>query len=500
MTTTTTDTDPASEGSPGPPVSHARSIARQAGSGLRWTLVGTFATKVGSFAMSLVLARLLVPADFGLYAIALAATQFVMHVNDAGIIAATVQWRGKLEDMAPTATTLALLFSVGWYTVFWFGAPVFADLAGSPEAAPLVRLLTAVILIDGVTAVRVAALQRRFQQDKLMIAITAGFVVNASLAITLAANGAGAYSFVIGQMAASVVTGVCALTFARLPFRLRIDRPVAARLVRFGVPLAVGLGIESVLVYADSVIVGHALGPVMLGFYLLAFNISSWVPGLVTTAVRYVSVSGFSRLAEHKHEALSTGVRHAVPLLVTAVVPLAVVLGTLAPEVVVFLYGPEWEPAGAALRFLAVVMVARVFLSLCFDILTSMGATRTTALLNLVWALVLIPALWLGTDLDGIAGAALAHAVVAVVVAIPLGVLALRRCGVHLGPAVPAILWPLAGGTAAGVAIVAVSELLGSSAHPFVELVLAGGAGMVVYVAFVLRGAQRHELFRRIKA
>src|SRR4029078_3303422 len=101
------------------PPAPAESIARAARHGLRWSLAGAFATRLGGLALGVVLARILTPTDFGLYAIGLAAMYFVMHVNDMGVIAATVQWRGKLEDMAPTATTMALLFSVVIYAVFW---------------------------------------------------------------------------------------------------------------------------------------------------------------------------------------------------------------------------------------------------------------------------------------------------------------------------------------------------------------------------------------------
>lgn len=472
-------------------------IGRRVGRGLRWSVLGTLATKVGSFAMSLVMARLLVPEDFGLYAIALAATAFVMHVNDVGIIAATVQWRGKLEDMAATAASLAIIFSVGWYALFWIGAPYFAALAGNEEAAPLVRMLTAVILVDGVTAIRVASLQRRFQHDRLMMAITLGFLVNASLAITLAAQGAGAYSFVIGQFAGSVVTGVLVLFLAGMPLRYALDRTVMARLVRFGYPLAIALGLESILVYADSVIVGNALGAAMLGFYLLAFNISSWIPGLVSTAVRYVSVPGFSRLAEHEEDALTAGVHRSLPLLLTAVLPVAAVMGVLAPSLIVFLYGPIWAPAAAALQFLAIVAVPRVVMSLTFDILTSMGATRSTAWLNLGWAVALIPALVVGTRLDGIRGAAMAHAIVAVVVAIPLAVRALHRGGVRLRPAIPALVRPFAGCAAASVTMWLLASMLGG--RGFVVLAVAGGAGMLVYALLVVPRARFQLLGRRSK-
>ena len=110
------------------------SIGRRAGRGLRWALGGNLVMKVGSFALSLVMVRLLAPHDFGLYAVALAANAFLIHVNDMGMIAATVQWRGEVDEMAATATTMAIAFSLAWYGLFWIGAPILADAAGSPEA------------------------------------------------------------------------------------------------------------------------------------------------------------------------------------------------------------------------------------------------------------------------------------------------------------------------------------------------------------------------------
>jgi len=98
------------------------SIGRKAGRGVAWGLLGNVLTRIGSFATSLALARLLVPHDFGVYAVALAAMQLAIHVNDVGLIPATIQWRGKLEDMAPTAATLAASFSFVVYVIAWFAA------------------------------------------------------------------------------------------------------------------------------------------------------------------------------------------------------------------------------------------------------------------------------------------------------------------------------------------------------------------------------------------
>ncbi|MGJ6968206.1 lipopolysaccharide biosynthesis protein [Streptosporangium sp. G11] len=487
-------------------------IGRKAGRGLRWSLLGNLGTKATTFVTGLVLARLLVPEDFGLYAIALAATTFVMHVNDVGIIAATVQWRGRVEDMAPTATVMAVAFSTGMYGIFWVVAPYFAELAGSAEATPVVRLLTAVILIDGVTAVRAGALMRGFGHDRLTRANIAGSLVNAGVAVTLAANGAGAYSFACGQVAANTVTGALVLAWAGLPFRLGFDREVAVRLLRFGAPLALGLGIEAVLMNADYVIVGAVLGPVALGFYLLAFNVSSWVPSVIGTALRYVTVPSFSRLAEQRPQALSLGVQRSVPLLVAFVLPVAVVTATLASAIVAFLYGEKWAPAAGVLAVLAVLMVVRMLTSLAFDILTSAGATRATVWMNLGWAVALVPALWAGTHWYGIRGAAIGHALAGVLVALPMAVLVLSRAGVRLAPVLPALVRPLLGAvvaaavtvTLAGLTSGAVGVVTGGAADggmtggsALVQLCVAGGGGLLAYVLIVVPAARLKRLGAR---
>jgi O-antigen/teichoic acid export membrane protein len=471
---------------------HVDQIGRKASRGLRWSLVGTFLTKAGSFALGLVLARLLMPADFGVYAVALAVMAFAMYVNDAGIIAACVQWRGRLEEMAPTAALMALLSSLVVYGVLWLTAPAIATLSGAPEATPLVRLLTLVIVVDGITAVRAAALLRRFEQDRLTKANIIGMLANVAVALPLAFAGVGAYSMASGQLAASVVTGALVFKMANLPVRLGFDREITKKLLTFGLPLAVSLGIEAVLLNADFVIVGNALGVVALGYYLLAFNISSWVPSLIGTAVRYVSVPSFSRLAEQDAETLAMGVRRSVPVLVAAILPAAVVMATLAPQLVDFLYGDKWGPSAVALRYLTVLMVVRMLTSLAFDILTGLGSTRYTVWLNAGWAVALVPALWIGTHLDGIRGAAIAHAIVATFVALPLAVLALRLAGVSLVPTLPALVRPTIGAAIAAAAIVLIDSVV--DGNSFVQLLLAGGAGLIVYILVVVPPDQLRQL------
>jgi PST family polysaccharide transporter len=475
---------------------HVAQIGRKAGRGLTWSILGTVGTKFGSFAVGLVMARLLTPEDFGVFAVAVAAAAFAMFVNDAGIIAACVQWRGKLEDIAPTAAVIAFASSIVAYGAIWLCAPTFASLAGVPEAAPVVRLLSLIIVVDGITGVQSAALMRRFQQDRLTKANMIGWLANTAVTLPLAFAGTGAYSFASGQLAGSVVTGVIVFKMANLPIQAGFDKEITKRLLKFGLPWAATLGIEAVLVNADFVIVGNVLGAVALGFYMLAFNVSNWVPGLVGTAVRYVALPSFSRLAEHDSEALELGVRRSVPILVSAVLPVAVVMATLAPQLIDVLYGDKWGPSAIVLRFLAALMVVRMLTSFAIEILAAVGLTKATTWVNAGWAVALVPALWIGTQLDGIRGAAIAHSIVAVVVALPLSVLAVHRAGISMLPSLPTLVRPVTGAIVSAVVIMLVLTVVDTSL--FVQLVLAGAAGMLAYVLVVVPRDQVRQMRMRL--
>lgn len=475
----------------------AESIGRQAGRGLRWSLLGTMVSKIGSFAMGLVLARLLAPSDFGTFAVALAALNVLMNVKDVGLIAATVQWRGRLEEVSPTAATLGAGFGVVVYGLFWLAAPAFAELAGDRSAAPLVRLLTLIVLIDGLATVRNAALMRTFRQDKLIVANVAGLVANAATAITLAAGGAGPFSFAYGQVAGASVTAVLVFVFARVPMRLGLDRRIATKLLRFGIPLAVSLAVEAVIMNVQFMIIGGTVGAIALGYFLLAFNVASWAQGILGTAIRYVSVAGFSRLSERDDDALSAGVQRSMPLLVTVVAPIVALTAVLATPMISFLYGGQWTPAAVALQFLAVFTLVRLVTGLAMDALMGAGATRSTLWVQVGWAVALVPALWAGARLDGIRGASIAHAGIGLLIAVPLATLALRRAGVNLVPVRRALVRPVLSAVLAGGVALIVARLAGP--HAFVQLLVAGSVGMAAYIPAAVPRDQLRQWLARLR-
>jgi PST family polysaccharide transporter len=213
--------------------------------------------------------------------------------------------------------------------------------------------------------------------------------------------------------------------------------------------------------------------------------------GIISSAVRYVSIAGFSRLSEVDSATLSAGVQRSMPLLFTGLVPIVVLSAALALPLVTTLYGSEWAPAAPVLRFLMILTVVRVLASFALDILVSAGATRSTLWVNAGWAVVLVPALVIATSQDGIRGAAIAHAVVGAVVALPVTVVALHRVGVRLGPIVPELARPVVAGVVSAGAALLVAHATGL--HPAAQLFVGGTVGLLLYGALGVPQAQ----FRR---
>jgi PST family polysaccharide transporter len=254
-------------------------------------------------------------------------------------------------------------------------------------------------------------------------------------------------------------------------------------LLAVGMPLAGASLLVFAMLNIDYLVLGSLVGASALGLYLLAFNISSWPSNLLTVAVRSVSIPAFSRLAISP-DRLNARFTEILGLLLTVTFPVAVLLGVLGSRVIAIVYGGQWLPAATALLFLAGLSTARVGLDLCYDFLIAVGRTRPVMALQALWVVVLLPALVVGANLDGIRGAAVAHLTVAFGLMVPAFAITLRRVGLPLRPVAAALRLPATAAAAMAIVVRAVDQALASD----IQALLAGSfAGAIVYGSLVMR-------------
>ncbi len=448
---------------------------------LWWSVANNIVGRVGTTLMGIVLARLLVPEDYGVYAVALVALNGLLSMNELGVSLAIVRRPGDVSKIAPTVKTLALGSSLVLWALMFAAAPHVAAAVGAPEAANVLRVLTLSVLIDALTAVPSALMTRDFMQKERLIVDTAGFVVGAVTAIGLAIAGFGAWALVWSALLGNIVNAAFILRYSPDHHPYGFRRDVARGLLAFGLPLAFASLLIMALLNIDYVVIGGQLGTVQLGFYLLAFNLCSWPVNMFSAPARRVSLPLFARL--HAGE---TGASAAfVPvctILLLVTLPACLVIGALAEPIVRVVYGEAWLPAAAVLPWLMVLALVRVIGELVYDFLVALGSSRSNLTLQVIWLGALVIALPIAVRGGGIEGVAMAHAGVAAFIVLPAYAVVLSRAGVSLRAMAAQVSRPLVATLAGAAVAVAVAVLV---ADQFMQLILGAGLIGLVYLAIV---------------
>ena len=460
-------------------------LAAQVSSGLRWSLTNQLILRLGTFGSGIVLARILDPLDFGVFTIALAAMNVLFSVNDLGLMTVIIRWQGDVRENLSTAWGLVLLTSLLLCGATVLAAPLFAQLVGVPEVALVLRVLSLILIIDAVGATHAAMIGRRFRQDLRAVADVSGLLVTLVVTIALALRGQGYWSLVWGRLVGNIVISMLMIVTSKLRISPRVRAVQVREMVRLGSPFAGAALVNYMVVNIDYLIIGGLLGARAVGFYLLAFNLASWPVNLLSAAIERVSIPTFSTMLS-RPDRLKTRFHAWLTLVLLVGLPITAGQIALTTPLISVVYGRKWLPSSAPFLFLALLSGVRVFIQFASDLLVAMGRGRSTLGVRLVWLGFLVPALAVGASRFGLRGAGVAHVAIAVFVAVPAILLALRSSGIRPLGTLRSLVVP----ASAALALYLVTSLLARHilipAGPILALIAGGLAyGIVAIVGFL---------------
>jgi lipopolysaccharide exporter len=457
-------------------------LGKQVRSGAMWSGASSMLLRLGNVVVAAVVARLVTPRDFGVFAVALTVHLIAFNISELGVSAVLMRGTVDPDEVAPTVTTISIASSACFALLMAGFADPLARLLGSPAAGAPIRVMSIGVFLVGVFAVPGALLVREFRQDRRFLADLTGFVVASGTVLALASAGRGAMAFAWSLVFGQVMTGLVLLWMAPKRYRPGWDSRAVGSLLRFGLPLAGANLLSYTMLNVDYVCIGRLLGAVPLGFYLLAFNVASWSTSFFGAMVNGVAMPAFSRVQhdrDHLHHYLATGVR-AVAIVTFPVAALTMVL---ADSLITTVYGSRWSAAVPALEVLALYGALRVLSQLFSNVLLGLGHTRLLLGVQLVWLGALVPLMITGVERRGLVGAGLAHLVVAAVLVLPLYAVILTRIAAT-SPwfALRAVAPALFASVLAGLAGAVVTALAPTGP---LELLAGLAVGGVVYLAAV---------------
>ena len=456
--------------------------------GIPWTFLSFAGTRLLGVLTTLVLARLLVPDDFGLVAFAVLSIQFVLHFTGLGLGSAVVA-RPDLDrnSLGTVETTMLALgpLSAGLLLLL---APLAAAILGEDRLVGVIAVLTIPVAFGGLTGFYAAFLQRELAFASQAACLLAQAAVAAVVSIALAVLGAGVWSIVVGQIAGAVA--YTAALVARSPFlvRPRFDPSVARDALRTGRGFVLQAGFSFVEQNIDYAVVGGAIGARSLGAYSLAYRLSELPYNGIVEPVAQVTFPGFARMRQ-RSEDVSQPFLAVLRALAVVGCPICLLLAAAADPFVRAVLGDRWLLMVGPLSILGLWGAVRIVQATIAWMLNSVGFSfdlgRAYAALVVVTAPVLVLAATRG-GLTAVAVVMLAN----VVVTLSIGViLATRKVGLSTLRLWEAVRPAVVAGAPSWLVARLIAEGLGAS--PAITLVASVAAGSLTYVGVLVLADRR---------
>ena len=314
----------------------------------------TFVLRTGSM---MILARMLVPSDFGLIGMVTAFTGFLGLFRDAGLSMATVQ-RASITD-AQTSTLFWINLSVGWLLagVVVLAAPVLVSFYSEPRLFWVTIALGSSFIFYGAGAQHRAILQRSMRFMALAVIDTVSLVLGIGVAVGMALAGRGYWALVMSNVTppAAGALGVW------LAIRWTPGRPQKRSGIRSMLVFGGTMSLVNVIGYfaynVDKVLIGRFWGAAALGIYGRAYQLVNLPTENLNSSISSVAFSALSRV-QNDPVRLRSYFLKGYSFFLSLVVPVTVACALFPQDIILVFLGPKWHEAASIFRLLSPVILA----------------------------------------------------------------------------------------------------------------------------------------------
>jgi lipopolysaccharide exporter len=456
---------------------------RAIATGAAWMLLLRLGDRLLGVVSILLLARLLLPADFGLVAMAMSVISLLELGTNFGFELALIQKTHPTKVHYDTAWTLQVAFGS-------FCAVMTAALAypaglfyGEGRLPPVMLVLAAGWFLQSFENIGMVEFRRRmeFSRESVLLGTKrlVGFLVTLSTAWLLQT-----YWALVAGMIAGRLTGVV-LSYIMQPYRPRISLAGCAELFSFSSWILAVNVLDFATRRSSHFVIGRLHGSVALGLYSMSSEIASLPSTDLIAPINRAVFPGYARTAGDP-EAFRENFLRVVGTIWILALPASFGVAAIAEPLVRTLLGNKWMGAVILIQILAVSGVLNAATSNNYSAWLALGKTRTVALVTAVQIVLLFPLLLILSHIMGVVGVAWAELIAMLGAVIVECFMVTRALGLPLRRYVVGLWRPL---TAATLMALGVTVLLHEMSNGFrvtsspVQLVVAVPVGAVIYVS-----------------
>jgi PST family polysaccharide transporter len=449
---------------------------------LRWVGVSQVFRVFLQFFSIWIFSRLLLPADFGILAMASIVTNFATLFRDMGSSAALIQRSELTQRLVDTTHALNLAFGSGLALLVALSAPLAAWYFGEPRLLPVLLLLALSFPITSFGTSAMALLERHGAFRAIARIELTSAVVGIICTTAAALSHFGVYSLVVQSLSVALCSSVQFRTISPRRPQMKLDRHEFREIWSFSGNL---MGFNLINYFsrnADSFLIGRYLGPTNLGVYSLAIRLLLFPLQNITFVMNRALYPIYSRIREDSGEMKKiylASLRH----ITIIVCPMMFLLWALRDPLVVFVFGPKWRATGDILAWFAPMGYLQALLATTGTIYTALGRTDTLRRVGFVNTSILLFAFVIGLHW-GVNGVAEAYFIATFVISFYSVEIALRQVGASLLDLARMIMQPLAAALMMAAIVTVLDRYSGFAPRlPIIRLFCELGAGMLIYAA-----------------
>lgn len=369
-------------------------IAQRAVRGTVIILFSSYTNMALGIGYGVLMARLLTPEHFGVFAGALFLATLVDIRGKLGLDYALIHKQPSTAELLSThwllqmGAALLTLLSAG------VAAALVTQFHYPPETAPLILALGGAALVEASGSTARTVLEKELSFGRSTFVVTGSLALSYLAALLVAWQG-GAYWALWAQVAVNALFGTLGFwwTYRQFgtPLKLtwRLDPALTRWMLRYGATMTVATLAITILLQFDNFLVLTFVSSAAAGYYVQAYKVAQWPTGLVTHIVARVSLPTYAKL-QTDGPRLSKAFELSLWLILTVALPLALAIFVAAPDFLRFLYGDVWLPAALPLRFLIGYAVLRPLLDDTGALFNAIGQPGRITRVLVVQALTLV--------------------------------------------------------------------------------------------------------------
>jgi O-antigen/teichoic acid export membrane protein len=321
--------------------------------GSAWIFGGNAVARLFKFGVGIVLARLLVPEDFGLLVTVQIFTGVAGLVAGGGLGEALVRARAIDADDCRMVFTTQMLISCLIYAFFYHGSPWFAVYFNEPRYLDLLRVSALSFLLRPFATTPRTRLRRAMRFRVLTLLQLVGMLVGSTTSIAMAWYGMGVWSLLLGGLLGAAANVFALQFFGGWRFGPRFDLARVRALGAYGAKSTFVNFVLYARMQAPNFIVSRVFGPAMAGLFNKAYSLGDMPMDAIAAPVYQPVFRALASVQDDRAKAKYIYLR-TITLLCVYTHPVYIGLLFLAEPFIVVVYGAKWAAAAVPLQILAV--------------------------------------------------------------------------------------------------------------------------------------------------